>query len=49
VDGKCPVEDFLDAVPGEVAQKVAWVLRLLEDLKMVPATYFKKLIGTEEI
>jgi phage-related protein len=49
VDGKCPVQDFLDALPGKVAQKVAWVLRLLEDLEMVPATYFKKLIGTEEI
>ncbi len=28
---------------------MAWVLRLLEDLEMVPATYFKKLIGTEDI
>jgi phage-related protein len=44
-DGKCPVQDFLDALPG----KVAWVLRLLEDLEIVPVTYFKKLIGTEDI
>jgi hypothetical protein len=49
VDGKCPVDDFLNALPGKVAQKVAWVLRLLEDLERVPATYFKKLIGTEDI
>jgi phage-related protein len=49
VDGKCPVQDFLDALPGKVAQKVVWVLRLLEDLEMVPAIYFKKLIGTEDI
>jgi len=48
-DGRCPVQDFLDALPGKVAQKVAWVLRLLEDLEMIPAIYFKKLIGTEEI
>lgn len=48
-DGKCPVQDFLDALPGKVAQKVVWVLRLLEDLEMVPATYFKKLVGTEDI
>ena len=48
-DGKCPVEDFLDTLPGKVAQKVVWVLRLLEDLEVVPATYFKKLIGTEDI
>ena len=49
VDGKCPVQDFLDALPGKVAQKVVWVLRLLEDLGIVPATYFKKLGGTEDI
>jgi phage-related protein len=48
-DGKYPVQDFLDALPGKAAQKVAWVLRLLEDLDMIPAIYFKKLVGTEEI
>ena len=46
-DGKCPIKDFLDALPGKAAQKVTWVLRLLEDLNIVPATYFKKLVGTE--
>lgn len=48
-DGKCPIQDFLDSLPGKVTQKVAWVLSLLEDLKVVPSTYFKKLVGTEEI
>jgi phage-related protein len=48
-EGKCPVQDFLDSLPGKTAQKVVWVLRLLEDLDMVPATYFKKLSGTEDI
>ncbi len=48
-EGKCPVRDFLDSLPGKVAQKVAWVLSLLEDLEVVPSTYFKKLVGTEEI
>ena len=48
-EGKCPVQDFLDSLPGKVAQKVAWVLSLLEDLEVVPSTYFKKLVGTEEI
>jgi phage-related protein len=42
-EGKCPVQDFLDSLPGKVAQKVAWVLSLLEDLEVVPSTYFKKL------
>jgi hypothetical protein len=48
-DGKCPIQDFLDSLPGKVAQKVVWVLSLLEDLEVVPSTYFKKLVGTEEI
>lgn len=48
-DGKCPVQDFLDALPGKAAQKVVWMLRLLEDLGILPAAYFKKLTGTEDI
>ena len=48
-DGKCLVEEFLDPLPGKVAQKIVWVLKLLEDLEMIPATYFRKLPGTEEI
>ena len=48
-DGKCPVRDFLDSLTGKVAQKIAWVLRLIEDLDVIPSTYFKKLTGTEEI
>jgi phage-related protein len=49
VEGKCPVKDFLDALPSKAAQKVTWVLRLLEDLDVIPVTYFKKLTGTDEI
>lgn len=48
-DGKCPIQDFLDSLSGKVTQKVTWVLRLLEDLDIVPSSYFKKLIGTKEI
>jgi len=47
--GKCPVQEFLDSLPGKAAQKVAWVLKLLEDLDIAPSSYFKKLVGTEEI
>lgn len=47
--GKCPIQGFLDPLPGKVAQKVTWVLKLIEDLDTVPTTYFKKLVGTEEI
>jgi len=48
-DGKCPVEDFLDDLSAKDAQKVLWVLRLIENVERVPATYLKKLVGTEEI
>ena len=48
-DGKCPVKQFLDSLPGQVAQKITWMLNLIEDLDVVPVTYFKKLVGTEEI
>jgi phage-related protein len=48
-DGKCPMRDFLDSLPAKTAQKATWVLKLLEDLDIVPSSYFKKLSGTEEI
>jgi len=41
VDGKCPVADFLDSLPGKDAQKIAWVLKLLEELDRIPIIYFK--------
>jgi len=46
-DGKCPVREFLNSLSGKAAQKVLWVLRLLEELAIIPSTYFKKL--TENI
>ncbi len=45
--GKCPIEDFLDSLPDKDARKVTWVLSLIEDLEKVPASYFKKLVGTD--
>ena len=47
--GKCPVKEFLDSLPGKAAQKITWVLSLLEDLRIVPSLYFKKLPGTDDI
>jgi phage-related protein len=46
-DGKCPVEDFLDSLPGKVVQKIAWVLEISEKQGMLPTTYFKKLVNSE--
>jgi phage-related protein len=47
--GRCPVEEFLDALTSKQAQKVAWVLQLIEELEVVPSQYFKKLVNTDEI
>lgn len=47
--GECPVEAFLDSLPGKVAQKVTWVLSVIEELDIVPQQYFKKLTDTQNI
>jgi phage-related protein len=47
--GRCPVEEFLDSLSGKQAQKVAWVLQLIEDLDQTPRQYFKKLVNTDDI
>jgi len=49
VEGKYPVKEFLDSLPGKHAQKVVWVLQLIEDLDDIPSSYLKKLKGTDEI
>lgn len=49
VSGRYPAREFLDSLPGKAAQKVTWVLKLIEDLEVVPSRYFRKLAGTEEI
>lgn len=47
--GACPIEGFLDSLSGKQAQRVAWVLRLVEERDSVPAQYFKKLAGAKDI
>ena len=47
--GRCPVQECLDDLPDKAAQKVAWVLRVVRDLDLVPANYFKKLVNTHDI
>jgi phage-related protein len=49
VSGNCPIKEFLDSLPAKAAKKVTWVLNLLEDLDIVPSSYFKKLVNAEEI
>lgn len=47
--GQKPIEDFLDQLSSKQAQKVTWVLKLVEDLKRVPSKYFKKMVNTEDL
>lgn len=47
--GRKPIEEFLDDLNGKQAQKVVWVLKLVEELDVVPGQYFKKLISTDDI
>lgn len=48
-DGGSPVEEFIDKLTDKEAQKVAWVLKLIEDLDIIPAQYWKKLANTDGI
>ena len=47
--GRSPVEEFLDSLPDKHAQKVIWVLRLVERLDIAPKQYLKKLVDTEDL
>ncbi len=47
--GQCPVEEFLESLTAKQSKKVTWVLRLIEDLPVVPSKYFKKLTNTDDI
>lgn len=46
-DGKCPVTEFIDSQPAKVAQKIAWVLKAVQEIEKDPKTYFKKLSDTD--
>lgn len=48
-NGQSPIETFLDSLTGKQAQKVLWVLQLVEELETIPRQYFKKLVDSEGI
>ncbi len=48
-NGQSPIESFLDSLTGKQAQKVLWVLQIIEELESVPRQYFKKLVDSEGI
>jgi phage-related protein len=39
----------LDSLTGKQAQKIVWVLQLIEDLEQIPQQYLKKLVNTDDI
>ena len=39
----------MDGLNSKEAQKVTWVLRLIEELPSIPSTYLKKLVNTDDI
>jgi phage-related protein len=47
--GKSPIEEFLDTLSSKQAQKVIWVLNLIENLEIIPRQYFKKMVNTDDI
>jgi phage-related protein len=48
-NGRNPIQEFLDALSGRQAQKVIWVLNLIEELDIVPGQYFQKMSNTDNI
>ena len=48
-NGQSPIETFLDSLTGKQAQKILWVLQLIEELETIPRQYFKKLVDSEGI
>lgn len=47
--GNSPVEEFLDSLSARQAQKVTWVLRLIEELDTVQGQYLQKMTNTDDI
>jgi phage-related protein len=47
--GSIPVKEFLDSLSSKHAQKIVWVLELIEQLDQIPVQYFKKLKSTDDI
>jgi len=47
--GRSPIDEFLNTLSSKQAQKVAWVLNLVEELDIVPSQYFQKMPNTEDL
>ena len=49
LSGKSPIKDFLDSLSSKEAQKVTWVLSLIEDMDNVSTKFYKKLRNSDNI
>lgn len=47
--GKSPIEEFLDTLSSKEAQKVVWVLQLIEESDVVSTKFYKYLSSTDGI
>jgi len=48
-DNACPAEVFLSSLPPKAIVKMTWVLRLALRLERVPAQFFCKMEGADDI
>lgn len=44
-----PINDFPDSLTGKQVQKISWVLEVIEEFRIVPKQYFKKLVNSDDI
>ena len=49
LSGKSPIDDFLDSLSSKEAQKVAWVMKLVEELENISTKYYKRLSNCDGI
>jgi phage-related protein len=47
--GKSPIEEFLDSLSSKEAQKIVWVLKLIEEMEVVSTKFYKKLSNCDGI
>ena len=47
--GKSPIEEFLDSLSSKEAQKVIWVLNLIEEIDSISTKFYKQLSNCDGI
>ena len=47
--GKSPIEEFLDSLSSKEAQKIIWVLNLIEEMDHISTKFYKQLSNCDGI